>query len=114
MPHNIARISPDINSLPDYITGALKRVGLSRRKYQETACLETLRLFKDDQNAEINLPPGTGKTLIAQIVGCIWIREREQRGSNKVLCILPSSTLREQHHTYCTWWAGEAGLCTPL
>ena len=102
-----------VDSLPDYILAALDRVGLSRRRYQRTASLEALRLLRLGENAEINLPPGTGKTLISQITACVWLHER--RVSNqKVLCIVPSSTLREQHHDYCAWWAEGAGLCKPL
>lgn len=99
--------------LPAYIIAGLKRVGLSRRKYQETACVEALNLLTNGENAEINLPPGTGKTLIGQMIACVWIRERGP-SEDKVLCILPSSVLREQHHWYCVWWAGESGLCKPL
>jgi ERCC4-related helicase len=101
------------DSLPDYIIAALHRAGLSRRRYQEMACLEALRLLRSGENAEINLPPGTGKTLISQIIGCIWSREGEAT-SAKVLCIVPTSILREQHYGYCVWWAGESGLCQPL
>jgi ERCC4-related helicase len=113
MPSQTTQVVPWVDSLPPYIVAALRRVGLSRRKYQETACLDALHLFRDGNNVEINLPPGTGKTLISQIVGCVWIREGSG-SDNKVLCVLPSSALREQHYSYCVWWAGEAGLCEPL
>ena len=99
--------------LPAYITSAIARVGLHQRKYQQTACLGALKLLRDGENAEINLPPGTGKTLISQIIGCIWIREKDA-GDNKVLCLVPSTTLREQHYNYCAWWAGEASICAPI
>jgi len=105
--------APREEGLPEYIIAALRRVGLSRRKYQETACLNALNLLRDGENAEINLPPGTGKTLIGQMIACMWIQERSPT-NDKVLCILPSSVLREQHHWYCVWWAGESGLVRPL
>ncbi len=98
--------------LPEYILRALAQAGQTRRGYQEHACIEGLRTLEQGKNVEINLPPGTGKTLISQIIACIWIRENETR--NKVLCVLPSSNLRQQHHEYCLWWAAEAGLCKPL
>jgi superfamily II DNA/RNA helicase len=98
--------------LPEYIIRALAQAGLTRREYQEHACSEALRTLEQGKNVEINLPPGTGKTLISQIIGCIWIREKQVR--NKVLCVLPSSNLRQQHYEYCLWWAAEAGLCNPL
>jgi ERCC4-related helicase len=101
------------DSLPDYIITALHRSGLSRRSYQEKACLEALRLLRGGENAEINLPPGTGKTLISQIIGCIWSRE-SQETSAKVLCIVPTSALREQHYTYCARWAEGSGLCKAI
>lgn len=99
--------------LPEYIYSAMRRVGLSRRAYQETACIEALRLLRNRQNAEINLPPGTGKTLISQIIGCVWTRESVPECS-KVLCIVPTSTLRSQHYNYSVWWAGHSRLFQPL
>jgi len=100
------------SQLPPYVILALQRAGLGRRHYQEHACTEALKLLQDGANVEINLPPGTGKTLIGQIIGCIWIREQGKH--NKVLCVLPSSNLRQQHHEYCLRWAAEPRLCTPL
>jgi superfamily II DNA or RNA helicase len=102
-----------VDGLPDYILAALDRVGLSRRKYQKTASFEALSLLRRGENAEINLPPGTGKTLISQIIACIWLREG-RASSQKVLCVVPSSTLREQHYDFCGWWAKGGGLCRPL
>jgi ERCC4-related helicase len=99
------------HTLPDYILAALARVDLSRRAYQAVAATEALRIVRDSRNAEINLPPGTGKTLISQIVGCVWLAER-RAAAEKVLCVVPSSILRRQHHDYCAWWAGT--LCKPL
>ena len=102
-----------VHALPPYILRALDRVELSRRIYQATAATAALRVIRGGRNAEINLPPGTGKTLISQIVGCVWLQERREAGE-KVLCVVPSSVLRAQHHSYCVWWAGDARLCTPL
>jgi len=101
-----------VHSLPAYILRALDRAELSRRPYQATAATEALRAIRSGRNAEINLPPGTGKTLISQIVGCIWLVEHQM--AEKVLCVVPSSILRAQHHDYCDWWAGESKLCKPL
>jgi len=106
-------VTAPVRSLPAYILRALDRVELSRRTYQATAAMEALRVIRSGRNAEINLPPGTGKTLISQIVGCIWLSEH-QAGGDKVLCVVPSSVLRAQHHNYCDWWAGESKLCKPL
>ena len=103
-------LTPWIDELPDYIYAALERVGLSRRPYQKVACLESLRLLRNGANVEINLPPGTGKTLISQIIGCIWCRESSH--DRTVLCVVPTSALREQHYRYCVWWAQD--LCKPL
>jgi ERCC4-related helicase len=72
-----------------------------------------LRILNRGKNAEINLPPGTGKTLITQIIACIWLEERRAKGE-KVLCVVPSSVLREQHYDYCDWWASGVTLCKPL
>lgn len=107
---SLKRLKP--GELPAYVLRALDRAGLTRRGYQEHACLEALHTLELGKNVEINLPPGTGKTLISQIIGCIWIREHAAR--NKVLCVLPSSNLRQQHHEYCFWWASESQLCIPL
>jgi hypothetical protein len=110
---NLTRVARR-DGFPQYIIAALQRAGLSRRLYQETATLGAIRLLREGKNPEIDLPPGTGKTLIGQIVGCMWIRELATGSTGKVLCVLPSSILREQHHAYCSWWAGGAGLCRPL
>lgn len=112
MKPNSTLAAPQGRKLPPYILVALARVGLARRQYQEHACTAALRTLEQGNNVEINLPPGTGKTLISQIIGCIWIREHPAK--NKVLFVLPSSNLRQQHHEYCFWWASESGLCLPL
>ena len=98
--------------LPGYIIDALQKADFSARKYQEIASLEALRILKNGMNAEINLPPGTGKTLISQIIGSIWIRESDP-SVGKVLCVVPTSALREQHYHY-SWWAEYSNLCRPL
>ncbi len=102
-----------MDALPDYILDALQRVGLARREYQEYASIEALKLLQAGINAEINLPPGTGKTLISQIIGCIWLKQAEN-SKRKVLCIVPTSNLLDQHFRYCQWWTEESGLCVPL
>src|SRR4051794_27372578 len=102
-----------LEDLPAYILHALHRVGLSRRTYQRTASLEALRILRRGKNAEINLPPGTGKTLITQIIACIWLEERITK-EEKVLCIVPSSALQEQHYYYCEWWASDVTPLKPL
>lgn len=99
--------------LPDYIIRALERAGLERREYQESAYLKALELLRNGENAEINLPPGTGKTLISQMIACSWIKESAS-SSSKVLCVLPSSILREQHYYNWVWWASDIEMCTPL
>jgi len=110
---NASRPITRARGLPDYVITALDRVGLERREYQEFACLEALDLLRNGENAEINLPPGTGKTLIGQMIACSWIRESALR-NRKVLCILPSSILREQHYYNWVLWTSEIEQCRAL
>lgn len=109
---SIYPVSDNNDKLPEYISIALRNAGYSKRQYQAKASLDAIRLLLSGKNVEINLPPGTGKTLISQIISSIWIMESEPI-FKKVLCIVPSSTLREQHFRY-SWWAQESHLCSSL
>jgi ERCC4-related helicase len=96
---------------PNYIKSALRAGDFNERNYQKYAVSKAMEVLRSGQNAEIVLPPGTGKTLIAQIIACRW-RHEEPTCRSRILFLLPTRVLREQHCTTCDRWARD--LCLPL
>jgi len=88
---------------PSYVADALRDAGLEERDYQKIAVAGTLDLLRHHKSAEVDLPPGTGKTLVGHISAWIWTRELSKR-SNRVLVLVPSTILLEQHSYAFSRW----------
>lgn len=111
MKESSAPAAADIPAYPSDITAAIRAGGFSDRFYQRYAVYQALEVLVAGKNAEVVLPPGTGKTLIAQIVAVLWAR-RSAAADQRVLFLLPTRLLREQHFYVCLNWA--EALCGPL
>ena len=74
------------------------------RKYQIDVAYEAISFLNENKNVVINLPTGTGKTLISNYISVYW---NKIRPNSKILYILPTRLLLNQHREAINWCAND-------